>query len=78
MLERRVWRRIDGWEAWFASAEDLILLKLLAGRPKDMLDVADILFIQEDLDTGYLRTQAASLAVGPMLEQALEDAGRAP
>lgn len=78
VLERRVRRRVDGWEAWFASAEDLILLKLLAGRPKAMLDVADILFIQGELDTGYLRSQAASLAVGPLLEKALKDADRAP
>lgn len=38
------------------SAEDLILLKLAAGGPKDLLDVGGILNLNEDkLDYSYLQ-----------------------
>ena len=55
VLARRVRVAADGWEAWFVTAEDLVLSKLLAGRPKDRIDVTDTLFIQGDLDVDYLR-----------------------
>jgi hypothetical protein len=74
VLERRIWRPVDGWGAWFVSAEDLILLKLLAGRAKDRLDVADILFIQGTLNLDYLRAQADLLGVRALLETALSEA----
>lgn len=63
--------RVDGFEAWFVSPEDLILSKLLAGRPKDLVDVADVLFIQGDLDVIYLRLWAGRLGILESLEQAL-------
>lgn len=72
VLRRRQRRSAEGWEAWFVTAEDLILLKLLADRPKDRVDVADILFIQGSLDLSYMRTWAARMAVLNQLEEALQ------
>jgi hypothetical protein len=51
--------------------EDLILLKLLAGRPKDRIDVGDILFIQGQLDEAYLREWASRLGVADLLNEML-------
>ncbi len=50
VMARRQRHRADGWEAWFVTPEDLILLKLLARRPKDLVDVADLLFVQGNLN----------------------------
>ena len=61
----------DGEELWFVSAEDLILLKLIAGRPKDFLDVADVLFTQGQLDTEYMRRWASEFGVTERLDDAL-------
>jgi hypothetical protein len=77
LLTRRQHHRAEGLEAWFVTAEDLILLKLLAGRAKDHLDVADILFIQGELDRDYLRHWARELGISAELERALNP-GRAP
>ena len=63
LLARRQRHGADGWSAWFVSAEDLVLLKLLADRPKDRADVADTLFIQGRLDEGYMRRWADRLGV---------------
>jgi hypothetical protein len=59
------------WRDSFVTAEDLILLKLLANRPKDRVDVSDILFIQATLDEAYMRRWAATLGVAVELENAL-------
>ncbi len=48
----------------------LILLKLLANRPKDRVDVSDILFVQATLDEIYLRRSAATLGIAVELEDA--------
>jgi predicted nucleotidyltransferase len=71
LLSRRQRHRADGFEAWFVSPEDLVLLKLLAGRPKDYVDVADVLFIQGELDLSYLRLWAGWLGILESLDQAL-------
>jgi hypothetical protein len=71
VLQRRQRHSVDGWEAWFVSAEDLILLKLLADRPRDRIDVADILFVQGKVDEVYLRNWAHTLRIGDRLESAL-------
>ena len=52
------------------SPEDLVLLKLLAGRPKDFVDVGDILFIQGQLDQEYLHRWATQLGISSALEEA--------
>jgi hypothetical protein len=63
-----------GLEAWLVSPEDLILLKLIAGRPRDYGDIEDIFFVQGQLDESYLRRWAAPLGITDRLEQALRDA----
>ncbi|MBW3541051.1 MAG: nucleotidyltransferase family protein [Planctomycetes bacterium] len=50
LLSRRRREAIDGTSVWFVSPEDLILLKLVAGRPRDVSDVQDVLFTQGQLD----------------------------
>jgi hypothetical protein len=75
LLGRRQRHEADGWSAWFVTPEDLILLKLLADRPKDRIDVADLLFIQHALDVEYMRYWATRLGVLPALEAALAQAG---
>ena len=71
LLNRRQRIVVEGWEGWFVTAEDLILLKLLANRPKDRVDVSDILFVQGTLDEAYLRRWAATLGIAVELEDAL-------
>lgn len=53
------------------TAEDLILLKVLADRPRDRIDVADILFTQGTLDEAYMRKWAGELGISEKLEEAL-------
>lgn len=44
-----------------ASAEDLVILKLLAERPIDLFDIRGILVRQSTLDWDYLRSRLAGL-----------------
>ncbi|HEY4689689.1 MAG TPA: nucleotidyltransferase [Anaerolineae bacterium] len=69
IIERAVQRDLGGWTAWICSAEDLIIQKVVAGRPKDWLDVEDLLHIQRgQLDEAYLEewlTQFAEVLEAP-------------
>lgn len=73
LLARRQRHSALGWSGWFVTSEDLILLKLLADRPKDRSDIADILFVQTSLDEMHLRDWAARLGIADSLEAALKD-----
>lgn len=73
IMERRVRLEFDDQNMWFVSPEDLVLLKLLASRPRDMGDISDILFVQGELDQGYMRTWATPLGVAAQLEQVLAE-----
>jgi predicted nucleotidyltransferase len=72
LMRRRRWLQINGYEAWLVSPEDLILLKLLANRPRDLADVGDVIFMQGQLDTNYMRRWAGRLDVADRLEMALK------
>lgn len=72
-MERRVLGHIDDFKAWLVSPEDLVLLKLVANRPRDQSDVQDVLLIQGTLDEPYLRHWAAQLGVADELEKALSN-----
>ena len=61
----------DDDEAWIVTAEDLIVLKVLSGRPRDAIDVQDVLFMQGELDREYMRHWAERLGVLENLEMAL-------
>ncbi len=73
LLARRRQDRIDDLAVWFVSPEDLILLKLLSHRPRDLADIGDVLFTQGQLDEVYLRKWAEELGVLERLEQVLEE-----
>jgi hypothetical protein len=71
ILARRRPTTIEDATIWLVSPEDLVLLKLLAKRPRDIADIDDILFTQGKLDEDYLRTWAARLGVSDDLESVL-------
>lgn len=71
LLDRRSLHNDGTWSAYFISPEDLILMKLMANRLKDQVDVEDIFFMQGQLDESYMRSWAKKLNVLPLLEQAL-------
>ena len=72
ILSRRVRHALEDLEGWYVSPEDLILLKLIAYRPKDRSDIADIVFIQPTLDLEYLRTWANRIGVESKLKELLD------
>jgi hypothetical protein len=72
-LKRRKAARFAGRDAWFLAPEDLILLKLVANRRKDQLDVEEILKITRDLDLPHLRSWASRLGVAERLEEFLRE-----
>ncbi len=74
IMDRRLSIPFEDRDLWFVTPEDLILLKLLAYRPRDQGDIADILFVQGQLDEAYLRQWAQSLDITDRLEKALTDA----
>lgn len=70
-MERRGRWELHGRSVWIISAEDLVLLKLVAGRPRDMGDIEDVRFIQGDMDEAYMRYWAERLGVSSELEDVL-------
>ena len=61
-LERAQVRDVDGVAVRVASPEDLIVMKILAGRDKDMDDVRAVIAGQGSrLDVEYVRTTLGSL-----------------
>ncbi len=73
MMRRRKSDELWGMSVWLATAEDLILLKLLAHRPRDLGDVADIRAVQGELDERYMRTWAIELGIQDRLESILSE-----
>jgi len=62
-LKRRVGVKIFGEEVYVPSKEDLLLLKVIAGREKDLLDAKSIAIRQKgNLDKTYLETWAQKLS----------------
>ena len=70
-ISRRILAESEAAKMYVVSAEDLLLLKLLANRPRDRVDVLDILFMQGELDEAYMHRWAAQLGVSEALAQAL-------
>jgi hypothetical protein len=72
LVSRRIEAEIDDQRSiWIVSPEDLILLKLIANRPRDLIDVADILFVQGQLDESYMTHWAERLGIIERLRTAL-------
>jgi hypothetical protein len=61
--------KVAGEDVPFATAEDLILHKLFAGRPRDVEDVVGILHRSAALDWEYLRKWVGEFSVLPGREQ---------
>ncbi len=58
-LDRRRALEVEGRSVWFVSAEDLIIMKLKAGRPRDFEDVVSVLSRhREMLDMRYMEDWA--------------------
>jgi hypothetical protein len=72
MMQRRLQVEWDERVIQFVTPEDLVLMKLLANRPRDLGDVADILFVQGQLDTAYMVYWAQQLNITDRLEAALK------
>jgi hypothetical protein len=72
LLARRTQSEVFGRVIWVASVEDLILLKLIAHRPRDQADIADIRMVQGSLDEAYMRHWAKPLGISERLESLLK------
>lgn len=59
-IRRAVTAELDGVLVRFAAAEDLIIHKLVAGRPRDIEDVRGVLARSTTLDEQYLHSWLAS------------------
>ena len=53
-LKRRKSKIIKGQKVRFVSAEDLIILKIVAGRPRDLEDARGILLKRKNLDFAHI------------------------
>ena len=51
----------------------MILLKLIASRPRDLGDIDDVLFGQPELDADYMSRWATVLGVEQQLQEALKN-----
>jgi hypothetical protein len=71
LIHRRRLVETEDGNVWLVSPEDLILLKLLAYRPRDVADILDVFFTQGQLDERYLRHWAAQLHVIDRLNEVL-------
>lgn len=74
MLRRRVKKNIFGVEGWIASAEDVILHKLVGSKitpsNRQLYDAAGVWSVQgKNLDLDYLRRCAVKLEVDAVLDQ---------
>lgn len=76
-FSRRRKAKLLGKDVWAISPEGLILHTLIAGRERDLADVAEILAITRDLDLAYLRRWASVLGVASILDDRLGRAGLA-
>lgn len=72
LIQRRIQAEVEGIIAYIASPEDLILLKVIAGRPRDLGDIQDILLVQGALDEVYMQHWADELGVQAQLMRSLE------
>ena len=71
LLRRRRLHELRGRAVAFVSPEDLVLLKLIAARPRDLGDIEDVLLARPDMDESYMRHWAGPLGVAEKLEEVL-------
>ncbi len=64
--------RVGNADVRFASAEDVVIHKIVAGRPRDIEDVASLMIKQRDLDIGYIErwlTDFSAALAEPLLDR---------
>jgi hypothetical protein len=64
-LRRRRAKRLKNRKVFFASVEDVIILKIIAGRPRDLEDVRRIMIKQGKLDYAYLKKWLMKFSSAP-------------
>lgn len=77
-LERVRLVRLGGTEVRFASPEDLIIHKVIAGRPRDLEDVRNVLLKNPGTDLAYIRRwlQKFSADLGQPFDKRFEESLR--
>ena len=69
-IERAIRVDVDGVPVAFATAEDLIVHKLFAGRPRDLEDAIGVVARQgNELDWNYLENWAREFSAVPGREE---------
>ncbi|MEA2624172.1 MAG: hypothetical protein QOD06_217 [Candidatus Binatota bacterium] len=63
-LDRAVRRTVEGVRTMVASAEDVVVMKVLAGRAKDVDDVTEIVASQPKLRLPYIRRTLTAFETG--------------
>lgn len=66
----------EGKEVKIITCEDLIILKLKAGGPKDLWDVENLLECQDGLNTSYLTNTAKALKIDKILMSILKKSSK--
>ena len=63
MVERAIAVRLNGDSVWLCSPEDLVVMKALAGRPRDIADIEGVLQKNRNLDKNYIRRCLSEFAI---------------
>jgi hypothetical protein len=71
IMDRRGQATLLDRDISIVSPEDLILLKVVAGRSRDLGDIEDVRFMLGDMDEAYMRYWAERLGVSEELETVL-------
>lgn len=72
-LSRRRKKRFFGTGVWLAAPEDLVVLKIRMGRPKDLTDVVGVLARQKGkLDLEYMRKWGGDLGLAGVFNDLVE------
>ncbi len=61
-IQRAIVKRVGSTDVKFASAEDLIIHKIFAGRPRDLDDARTVLLKNPLIDREYIRSRLDELA----------------
>ena len=73
IVERAVLKKIDGQRVPIASCEDLILMKLGAGRAVDIADARELAAINKSsIDQAYLRSRATAWGLSREIQEILD------
>lgn len=72
IMKRRQLEDLKIGKTWVITSEDVVLLKLVAGRWRDLGDIQDVRFMEGELDQDYLRHWADRLGVREKLEEVLD------